>query len=92
MGIIHVCGSGFIQMQMVSKNDPVQLVLKGCESHVTLQASCCTYQLSYYSMLSTDVHVSIEYLEGSKRIIHVFMFHSITVCSCVVVFMLLSRK
>ena len=79
-------------MQMVSKNDPVELVLKGCESHVTLQASCCTYQLLYYSMLSTDVHVSIEYLESSKRIVHVLMFHSITVCSCVVVFMLLSRK
>ena len=79
----------------IKNNDPVQLVLKGCESNMTLQASCCTY-IPYYSMLSTDVHVSIEYLEGSKQqckcIIHVLIFYSITVCSCVVVFMLLSRK
>ena len=79
----------------IKNNDPVQLVLKGCDSNMTLVASCCTY-IAYYSMLSTDVHVSIEYLEGSKQqcksIIHVLMFHSITVCLRVVVFMLLSRK
>ena len=43
----------------------------------------------------TDVHVSIEHLESNKqqcKCVDVLMFHNITVCSCVVVFMLLSRK
>ena len=65
-------------MHLKSVNVMSDHTISGCTHHTT-----------------TIQHVSIEYLESNKQhceCIDVLMFHSITVCLCVVVFMLLSRK